>query len=95
MAKLPDVPTSRELGWPDMERITGWTALMGPPGLPKDIVERWVDALAKVSKDPDWLSGNAKIGGIPSIRSQVDTGKIVREQYELYEGLATRLGIRH
>ena len=57
MAKLPDVPTSLELGWPDMERITGWTALMGPPGLPKDVVERWVDAL--------------------------------------YEGLATRLGIRH
>lgn len=94
LKELPDVPTSRELGWPDMERIVGWTALMGPAGMPKDIVDRWVDALGKVAKDPDWLAGNAKLGGIPSIRSQADTEKFVREQYELYEGLATRLGIR-
>jgi len=91
---LPDVPTSRELGWPDMERITGWTALVGPPGLPRDVVDRWTDVLGKLAKDADWLSGNAKIGGIPSIRSPGETEKFMREQYDLYEGLATRLGIR-
>ena len=91
---LPDVPTSRELGWPDMEKITGWTALVGPPGLPKDVVDRWTDVFGKLAKDADWLSGNAKIGGIPSIRSPAETEKFMREQYDLYEGLATRLGIR-
>lgn len=91
---LPDVPTSRELGWPDMERITGWTALMGPPGMAKEAVDRWLEALGKVAQDQDWLAGNVKIGGIPSIRSQAETEKFVREQYELYEKLATSLGIR-
>jgi tripartite-type tricarboxylate transporter receptor subunit TctC len=91
---LPDVPTSRELGWPEMERITGWTALMGPPGMAKEAVDRWVEALGKVAQDPDWLAGNVRIGGIPSIRSQAETEKFVREQYELYEKLATSLGIR-
>jgi tripartite-type tricarboxylate transporter receptor subunit TctC len=91
---LPDVPTSRELGWPEMERITGWTALMGPPGMAKEAVDRWIEALGKVAQDPDWLAGNVKIGGIPSIRSQAETEKFVREQYELYEKLATSLGIR-
>ncbi len=94
LKELPDVPTSRELGWPDMERITGWTALMGPPGMAKEAAERWVDALSKVAKDPEWLAGNAKLGGIPAIRSPADTEKFVREQYELYEKLATTLGIR-
>lgn len=94
LKELPDVPTSRELGWPDMEKITGWTALVGPPGLPKEVTDRWSDALSKLAKDADWLAGNARIGGIPSIRSAADTEKFMREQYELYEKLATQLGIR-
>lgn len=91
---VPDVPTSRELGWPEMERIQGWSALMGPPGMAKDVVERWTEALGKLARDPDWLAGNAKVGGIPAIRSQAETERYVREQYELYERLATSLGIR-
>jgi tripartite-type tricarboxylate transporter receptor subunit TctC len=91
---LPDVPTSRELGWPGMERITGWSALLGPPNMAKEAVDRWTEVLAKLATDADWLAGNAKLAGIPAIRSPADTEKFMREQYELYEGLATSLGIR-
>jgi len=94
LPELPDVPSAREAGYPDMEKIVGWTALMGPPGLPKDVVDRWVDVFARLAKDPDWQSGNAKIGGIAAIRSKEDTEKFVREQYELYDKLVTTLGIR-
>ena len=91
---LPDVPTSRELGWTGMEQITGWSALYGPPGMPKDIVERWVEVMQKLARDPDWLAGNAKIGGIPSVRSPGETEKFAREQYELYEKLGAATGLR-
>ena len=94
LADLPGVPTSAELGWPNMERITGWTALMGPPGMAKEAADKWTEALAKLATDPDWLAGNAKLGGIPAIRSRPETEKFVREQYELYEQLAISLGIR-
>ena len=94
LKELPDVPTARELGWPEMERITGWSALMGPPELPKEVTDKWADVMAKLAQDPDWLAGNAKIGGIASIRSPSETEKFVRGQYELYERLATSLGIR-
>jgi len=96
-ARLPEAPelqTAREAGVPDMEKIVGWTALMGPPGMPKDVVERWTAVLGSVAKDPEWLAGIAKIGGIPAIRSPADTEKYVKEQYELYDGLITKLGIR-
>jgi len=91
---VPEVPTSRELGWPEMERIQGWSALMGPPGMAKEAVERWTEALGKLARDADWLAGNAKVGGIPAIRSQAETERYVREQYELYEKLAISLGVR-
>ncbi len=94
LAELPDVPSAREAGYPDMAKIVGWTALMGPPGMPKEVVDRWVDVFAKLAKDPDWQSGNARLGGIAAIRSPAETERFVREQYELYERLVTALGIR-
>jgi tripartite-type tricarboxylate transporter receptor subunit TctC len=94
LPELPDVPSAREAGYPDMEKIVGWTALMGPPGLPKEVVDRWVEVFARLAKDPDWQSGNARLGGIAAIRSPADTERFVREQYELYDKLVTSLGIR-
>jgi tripartite-type tricarboxylate transporter receptor subunit TctC len=91
---LPDVPTARTLGWRQMENLAAWSALAGPPELPTEVVERWSDALAKLAHDEAWLAGNEKLGGIPAIRSPADTEKFVREQYQLYETLAQRLGLR-
>jgi len=94
IADLPDVPSAREAGYPDMEKIVGWTALMGPGRLPKTIVSRWTEVFARLAKDPDWQAGNARIGGVAAIRSPAETENYVREQYELYAKLVTALGIR-
>ncbi len=91
---LPDVPTARELGWPQLEALTGWSGLFGPPGLPPEVITRWSEALQKISQDPDWLRGNDAIAGIASIRSPAETEKFAREQFELYERLGELLGIR-
>jgi tripartite-type tricarboxylate transporter receptor subunit TctC len=94
LKELPDVPTAHALGWPAMERLVPWAALAGPPRLPKEVVERWTDVLAKVARDPDWLDRNEKLGSIPAIRSPAETEAFVREQYQLYEELALRIGLR-
>lgn len=94
LADLPNVPSATEAGFPDMNKIVGWTALMGPPGMPKEAVDRWVDTFARLAKDPAWQTGNARIGGIAAIRSPAETEKFVREQYELYSKLVSLLGIR-
>jgi tripartite-type tricarboxylate transporter receptor subunit TctC len=94
LPELPDAPAAREAGYPDMEKIVGWTALMGPPGLPKPVVSRWTNVFAKLAKDPDWQAGNARIGGVAAIRSPAETLQYVREQYELYDKLVSALGIR-
>ena len=94
MKELPDVPSAKEAGYPEMEKIVGWTALMGPPGMPKAIVDRWAAVFQKLAVDPDWQAGNARIGGVAAIRSPAETEKYVKEQFELYDKLATALGIR-
>jgi tripartite-type tricarboxylate transporter receptor subunit TctC len=94
LKELPDVPTARELGWPEMEKIVGWTALVGPPGLTKEVQDKWAEVMQKLAADPDWIAGNAKLSGIPAVRSAAETEKFMREQYEMYEKIAISLGVR-
>jgi tripartite-type tricarboxylate transporter receptor subunit TctC len=50
---LPDVPTFRELGY-DITLIT-YTVLIGPKGLPSEVVSKLHEAYKKVSKDPSFI----------------------------------------
>jgi len=94
LPEIPDVPSGAEAGVPGMNAIVGWTALMGPPGLPREIVERWTLVFQQLARDPDWQQGNARLGGIAAIRSPAETERFVREQFELYDRLVGVLGIR-
>ena len=91
---LPNVPTARSLGWPDMERLAAWSALAAPAGLQREAATRWANVLAQLAKDPAWLAGVAKLGGLPAVRTAAETERFVRDQYELYEKLAKQLGLR-
>ncbi len=94
LKEYPEIPTARELGLTPMEDVMGWSGLYGPPGLPPEVVAKWVDVLKRLAQDPDWLKGNAGFGAIPAIRSPADTEKFAREQFEFYEKLGSALGLR-
>lgn len=94
LKEYPDIPTARELGLTPMEDVMGWSGLYGPPGLPAEVVAKWVDVLKRLAQDPDWIKGNAGFGAIPAIRSPADTEKFAREQFEFYEKLGAALGLR-
>ena len=95
LKELPNVPTARSLGWPEMERLAAWSALAAPPQLPRELVSLWTKVLAQLAQDPAWLAGVEKLGGIPAVRSPAETDKFVREQYQLYAALAERLGLKN
>jgi tripartite-type tricarboxylate transporter receptor subunit TctC len=94
LPEIPDVPSAAEAGFPGMNAIVGWTALMGPPGLPREVVERWTAVFQQLARDPAWQQGNARLGGIAAIRSPAETERFVRDQFELYDRLVGVLGIR-
>ena len=90
---IPDVPTARESGAEAMERIVGWSALMGPPGMSRELQAFWAGVLAQVAKDPDWIRATEKIGSVPRILSAAETERFVREQVETYERIGKSAGI--
>ena len=91
---IPDVPTARESGYPQLEAIVGWSALYGPPKMPSELVDRWSEVLAKVAKGPRWLAGEEKIGSIPRVLPPAETERYVAEQFEVYKQLGKKLGIQ-
>lgn len=52
LAKLPDVPTAAEVGLPGL-RLEAWYGLLGPAGMPPDLVEKINDDLTQALKQPD------------------------------------------
>jgi Uncharacterized protein conserved in bacteria len=91
---LPDVPTARELGVPEMESVIGWSAIYGPPGMPEAVVKRLSDVMLQhVAKDPNWIKRTEQMGSIPFIKSPEQTRDFARKQHELYRSLGESLNI--
>ncbi len=61
---IPDVPTVAELGYPGFEAVT-YFGLVGPAGLPREIVAKTSDALLTVLKDKDVQEAIKKQGYEP------------------------------
>jgi len=47
---FPNVPTMQEAGLKDFDS-TAWYGILGPAGLPQEVVARWTQALAKAGAD--------------------------------------------
>jgi tripartite-type tricarboxylate transporter receptor subunit TctC len=84
LAQFPDVPTAREAGYPQLEVVVGWSALVGPPRMSPEAVSRWAAVLKAVSQDPKWIAGNANFGGTPHVLSPDETQKYVGDGYAVY-----------
>ena len=51
---LPDVPTVRELGFPNLE-LEGWNGVFAPAKTPKDIIDRLQREISSAVRHPDVL----------------------------------------
>ena len=91
---IPNVPTAKEVGFPQLERIVGWSALYGPPGMSARDVAMWGGILAKVAKDAQWVAATEKIGSVPRILTPAATAAYVKEQFETYDQLGKALGLK-
>lgn len=51
MVSHPDVPTFVDLGYPDV-KFTAWATIVGPAGVPQDVVDKLGKAFNETLKDP-------------------------------------------
>ncbi|MBI1961906.1 MAG: tripartite tricarboxylate transporter substrate binding protein [Candidatus Rokubacteria bacterium] len=60
VAALPEVPTFKELGYPDAEFYI-WAGLFAPRGTPEPVLARLRDAVRAAVADPDFKAGMDKL----------------------------------
>lgn len=90
---LPDTPTFRELGYPDM---TGspWYALVTPAGTPKDIIDRLNREMNEVLRQPETRAQFAK-HGVKIVTSNVEeTGKFIRAEIQRVGRIVAETGVK-
>jgi tripartite-type tricarboxylate transporter receptor subunit TctC len=93
LSGFPDVPTAKEVGYPNLN-VYGWQGVSGPPGLPKDVVEKWSKTLEMAATDQAFLEQAKKIYKIVAYLGPAAFWDFMQAEYKRYVPLATRMGIR-
>ena len=93
LSLLPQVPTTTELGLPDMAHLAGWSAIAGPANLPEAVSLYWRGVIARTGADPAWIAETEAGGSIPRISGGTAALAHVRAQIAFYQDIARRLNL--
>lgn len=91
-AALPDVPTVRELGFPELE-LEGWNGLFLPAKTPRDIIEKLSQEIAAVVKQPDIVKRFEGMGAQSVGSRPADQDAILRRQMDQFRDVIRSLKI--
>jgi len=81
ISMLPNVPTFKELGYPDLQEV-GWMGLWTTPGVPPAVVAKMRDATLKAMQSPDLKQKIEGLGmEIGSAATIEELSKDVRESH--------------
>ncbi|MDO5625261.1 MAG: tripartite tricarboxylate transporter substrate binding protein [Pseudomonadota bacterium] len=90
---LPDVPTLRESGLPDIQAAP-WFAYMAPAGTPPAVVQRMSETLAAVLKESE-TSDKLKAQYFDAVGSTPDAlGQFMREEQTRWRPVIERAGLK-
>ncbi|HMO47755.1 MAG TPA: tripartite tricarboxylate transporter substrate binding protein [Rubrivivax sp.] len=78
---LPNVPTVAEQGYPGFD-VPIWFGLVGPAGLPKEVVAKLNQATVEALKSPEVIDRFAQIGAEPAPSTPQGFGDYIRSENE-------------
>jgi tripartite-type tricarboxylate transporter receptor subunit TctC len=87
LAKFPDVPTIKELGYANVDAEAGVSiqGVSGPPGLPPEIRKILSDALARAIKSPEVAAQVEKMGPYVLYQSGPEFHAVAKSAQQLVE----------
>jgi tripartite-type tricarboxylate transporter receptor subunit TctC len=89
-AAMPNVPTVRELGFPNLE-LRGWNGFFAPKNTPEPVVARLQREIATAAKHPDVHKRMSDVGAEPSGSTQAEMRDMLRDQISKVKPLVTEL----
>lgn len=89
---LPEVKTIAEQGMPGFEALA-WYALVGPAGLPAEVVKKVSAATTKIMQDPQVLEGLKSQGLDPEGDAAADLAKRIADDSRKWKSVISTAGI--
>jgi tripartite-type tricarboxylate transporter receptor subunit TctC len=89
---FPDVPTTAELGWPEV-RMETWFGLTAPAHTPEPIVARLEREIATVARQPSLADKLAKIGCAVAFLPQSEFAAFLAQEGKKWQRLIPAMGI--
>ena len=86
LSLLPDVPTMAEAGFPDFE-FTQWFGVVGPAGLPADIVRKLNEAINAGLASPEIRDKLAALGATPIGGTPEDFANVIKSDTARFAGI--------
>lgn len=90
---FPDVPTMAESGFPGFD-ATIWFGIVGPAGLPKEVMDKLVPALASIMKDPEVIAAIKREGYEPMPFTPQQTADRIKSDFALWGKTVTDSNIK-
>jgi tripartite-type tricarboxylate transporter receptor subunit TctC len=89
---LPDVPTAREAGMPDLV-VTTWNGVLAPAGTPPAIVDRLARALKQAADDPGIKEKLAAVGAETMSTTPQAFATVIRDDFDRWSSVIKQAGI--
>jgi len=90
---MPDVATAIEAGYPEYETYA-WYGMYGPKGMPRDVVTRIQQEIARVMNLPDMNERLSQFGAEPIASSPENFAAFTRAEHDKFAKLVKAAGIR-
>lgn len=94
LSQLPDVPTFVEVGIVGFD-VTNWYSVMGPKGLPREIVDKINDAVRKSMADPtiraNLVAQGVQFGGA---QTPAEFSEFIKAELAKYQKLVKELNVK-
>jgi tripartite-type tricarboxylate transporter receptor subunit TctC len=91
--QLPDVPTTAEAGFPELE-VTSWQAAAAPAKTPREVVSKLNEASVKALRSPEVRERMSQIGFDVVGSTPEEFGKFMQNEIDRWTKVVARGGIK-
>ncbi len=89
LTQLPNVPTFKEVGLEPVNRMA-YYGILGPKGLPKDLVDKIAAAIKKTAELPDVKKRIEDTGSLMILNTPDEFAKQIRAEFDVYKGVVAQ-----
>ena len=93
LAILPNVPTFKEVGLESVNRLA-YYGIIGPKGLPKEVVDKVNAAMLKILQDPAVRKRIEDTGSIILGNSPAEFSAQIKAEFDIYKSVVSKQNLK-